>query len=183
MSRPVLSESAAIPAGVLDELIARLETATGPDRVLDRLIEETLPGVLRHPHPDNVADNYVLSGPGHPDFPTHRQGYQPPEYTGSLDAAMGLVARMLPEWGGMIDFGPSANSVATVWSPIWEWGEDEHGDPDPVQDIEIGDSVSPAIALCLATFRAIAAIQKAQPSPPPSSVNEASTESAGLDNQ
>src|SRR3990167_10421176 len=53
----------------IKELIERLEKAPGPSRELDRLIEETLPGVERHMYEDMFKDGYVISGHGHSTYP------------------------------------------------------------------------------------------------------------------
>src|SRR3972149_9890155 len=66
------------------------KAATGPDRQLDREIEEALPGVLRHFDHRMVADGYVISGDFHPRY-SPGQAYLPAHYTGSLDAALALM--------------------------------------------------------------------------------------------
>ena len=71
-------------------LLERLQAATGPDRQLDREIEEALPGVLRHFDHRMVADGYVISGDFHPQY-SPGQAYLPAHYTGSLDAALALM--------------------------------------------------------------------------------------------
>ena len=58
-----------------NELIERLDAATGPDRIFDRDIEIYRGHSIKHP--------YYGAG----------QGYLPAQFTGSIDAAMTLVPR------------------------------------------------------------------------------------------
>lgn len=79
----------------MTDFLDRLRTASEGSRDFNRLIEETLPGVLRHSYPVMVAEGYVISGPGHPtEHPG--QAYLPPAYTTDLNAALALVERVLP---------------------------------------------------------------------------------------
>ena len=73
-----------------DDLIERLEKATGPDREIDTAIEE-------------------LFDPSFRDS-TLRQATR---YTASLDAAVALVEKMLPGWACGFDAG-SKTSIAFV---------------------------------------------------------------------
>lgn len=110
------------------DLIERLVKATGPDRQLDRLIEESLPGARRHDDDRMVADGYVVEANG-------VQAYLPPPYTASLDAALKLV----PEgWRWDVDWRP----YARVWQDY------QVGD-----DTMRGWGGTPAIALCVAALK------------------------------
>ena len=75
-----------------DDLIERLEKATGPDREIDTAIEE-------------------LFDPSFRDS-TLRQATR---YTASLDATVALVEEMLPGWQYGIEVRRAANGGNTAW--------------------------------------------------------------------
>lgn len=118
------------------DLIAMLEKATGPDRELDRFIEETLPGVLRHPYRWSVQCGYVISGPDHPTY-SAGQGYLPPHYTASTDDARQLILD-----GHEFGLG-SAHLAGFYWAVVIS----VHGEWR-------GKGKNPAIALCIAAIKA-----------------------------
>ncbi len=102
---PSRESSPAVSVKVLGELLARLEAATGPDRELDfelhiSLIEDAVWPVTdrrgRVTNPNSRMSDYLA---------TYRdvinaddQDFDFPRYTASLDAALGLVERTLPNW-------------------------------------------------------------------------------------
>lgn len=101
-------------------LLESVEAATGPSRGLDRLIEETLPGVLRHGDDHMVADGYVISGEGHPEE-RPGQAYVPPLYTASIDAALALRDRLRPE--GTWDVGTDEDADGLFYyACLWRSG-------------------------------------------------------------
>jgi hypothetical protein len=125
---------------MMDDLLARLEMATGPDREPDRLIEETLPGVLRHPHRDLVAEGYVISGEGHRYYGPG-QGYRAPPYTESIEAAMSLV----PEgWCWSVRGGAFTPPSAQL----------NYLEDDTRAGEVYAEATTPAIALCIAALKA-----------------------------
>ena len=133
----------------IKELIERLEKAPGPSRELDRLIEETLPGVERHMYEDMVKDGYVISGHGHSTYPPG-QGYLPAHYTASIDSALTLV----PEGHGwFLDDGGECSVFDK--RPGYKSSDDKPMIGYPVKGSCDGDT-TPAIALCIAALRAIA---------------------------
>jgi hypothetical protein len=129
------------------DLAGRVEAATGADRELDRLIELTLPGVLEHDDTRRFSDDprrepMVISGEGHRDYEPG-QGYTPPRYTASLDAAMTLTAAS-DVWGvSKQECRPGADyyyrASVMPFGPI-EWG--------------VSDAATPALALCAAALKA-----------------------------
>ena len=142
--------TAQTPAGVLD-LAARIEAATGADREVDRLIEETRPGVLRHSdhtrtdaHRKAPNDEwaYVISGDGHPDYPPG-QGYPSPRYTASLDAAMTLVPEGM-RWAVDTFSGKAEATIAIIDDATGYYVGDE----------STSHAVTPALALTAAALRA-----------------------------
>lgn len=89
-----------------------MATATGPDREIDRQLELALvPGALEHPW---STDFYVISGPGHADYPPG-QGYLPDAYTASTDAALALIERCLPGWCWRVEHYPGTGADASLW--------------------------------------------------------------------
>lgn len=115
----------------LADIIARLEKATGPDRQLDRLIEETRPDVRRHIYQHMVDDGYVLEANG-------VQAYLPPHYTASLDAALTLVPEGLP-W---LLMRRGNNTHQAEVGDEWQY-----------------QGATPALALCIAALKARALTQ------------------------
>lgn len=103
------------------ELIERLEKATGPDRELDEAI--------------HAATNKPL-----------RAGLRwgnIPNYTASIDAAVALTERVLPDVGWSVATNRiDRRRVARLWT-----GE--------IDDGKAHAGASPAIALCLAILKAM----------------------------
>jgi hypothetical protein len=96
----------------MDELIARLEAATGPDRQLD-------------------VDIFVeVAWTGQGDERT------PPAYTSSIDAALTLVPEGFDHRSGSFDGGKSFNAVVTTPElSVWNW--DIGCDKAPTQAISL----------------------------------------------
>jgi len=113
--------------GERDELIARLEALSGPDREVDLAL-------ARHLVPDVIVLRY--------DSVTKRnEAYTHWQYTESIDAAVALVERVKP-----IGTGPGK----------WHWYVDDRSAavwPDGIYDESAVQAVNPAIALCLALIR------------------------------
>ena len=133
----------------LGELIERVEKLTGPDREVDCEIAWATGW-------DIEATNY--SGTWRRAFPswrgvgerTHRaaDNWGVPPFTASLDAAVALVERVLPAWSWECRAsGTGDKGQATVWNPIKAPG---HNDEQLAYNCP-----SPAIALVLATLRAV----------------------------
>lgn len=149
----------------LDELIAALEKATGPDRELDVAIH-----LEATKDRENIASKIIRSevtvekweiGYGGIYWQTKSgSGNWPIKfYTSSIDAAMTLVPKgwLLSEFG---QNHPEFKSVADrewfagVMGPV-SWAPPEPGAPDePVYDHANGTHDIHAIALCIAALRA-----------------------------
>lgn len=128
----------------LTDLIEALQKATGPDREIDRDIADTL-GL----GPDESWER-----------PKHQRGIinmdvgnwskgnisrSSPRYTSSVDAAIALAERVLP--GRSVMMGWRQSSETRPWARVGLW-------PDPD-----ATGATPAIALCVATLRALSALQ------------------------
>lgn len=140
----------------MDELIARLEKATGPDRELDgRLWAEgderdvregecrygrgLLAKSRRSPRDECVIGAWAENG----SFMTVGQEPPLPRYTGSLDAARTLLI-----------------------SPRWFWRIDSH-DPSAwvylnIQDAFKGEGATPELSFCIAALKARQALTTSQ---------------------
>lgn len=126
----------------IDELVKRLEAATGPDRELDAELYDAFIEPLTW---------QVVSDSGH---------QKPPCYTASLDAAVALVERVLPGRGLMMARGRTRKNeplwgievLASDFCPV--------GKPPVIAEAEHED---PALALTLAACRAIAGINTSKP--------------------
>lgn len=128
----------------LTELIARLEAATGPDRVLDRdlyaLLEDAelrpwRPGARKCWWYARGSDRVLQCSDG------------TALYTASIDAALALVERVLPGWLVSIMIG-HGKAVAHVRDKSILAPDKIEGD---------GYAVTPALAVLLALLRAVEA--------------------------
>ena len=125
----------------LQEIIERLEKATGPDRWLDADIHRTVtPGMA-----DTITDfskGWCIGG-------NHVTPVKAPAYTASLDAALSLV----PE--GWL-WGVNTFPANEVFSPGGAQAFVHH--PDWGDDVELGyehaEAKTPALALVIAALKA-----------------------------
>lgn len=107
----------------MEDLIARLEAATGPDRELDCLIDVAVGHPIHNPHgPAEVAN-----------WPQRASGLTVPAYTASIDAAMTLV--------------PDGSGVMLFW-----FGDDERTGEAQVAN-KRAKAAAPALALCIAALK------------------------------
>lgn len=120
-----------IPGGEMEDLIARLSAATGPDRELDWAIVQWIFPDAQLSYPEGWDDPIVYHA-----APLVRSKDTLPRFTESMDAAITLVPS---EW--MWDVASSG----AAWVM-----------PDNNLDgqIVIGGIRSPAIALCIASLKA-----------------------------
>ncbi len=113
------------PSPSLDEMISRVEAATGPDRELDMLIHDTLreakllPGVAFWPN-----------------------------LTASLDAALALTNRVLPGWTWDCGAESYGDARAGAWARVYPKGLMSKGSGNHY-------ALTPALALILATLKAL----------------------------
>lgn len=147
---------------MIDKLIARLEAATGPDPHLDAEIEAALRGgepayrsASRHQFGPSVVLNHGTGNPW--------DGWESaPSFTGSLDAALTLVPEgwfwrvgrttLFQAWAGVYRTHPDNGERDRN---EFYWHRDHGGPPS-----------TPALALCIAALKALAAGTK-PPRPEP----------------
>lgn len=144
----------------MDELIKRLEAATGPDRELDACIF----CALLHPDKKPERNLFYTNREEWGVFVTNQPApgmtfYDAPIYTASLDAAMTLVPEgaRVREVGQWDDNGKPSGWFACVmkWERHiggWRYVSYMHGilDEDKIPDL----APNGAIALCIAALRA-----------------------------
>lgn len=102
-----------------NELIERLKVATGPDRELDEAIalalcDEHFFAQLADAPEGTGCEMYRM---GHHSFSSALR------VTSSVDAALGLVERMLPGWKWNIGYDANDELQATVWHGVTEHDE------------------------------------------------------------
>lgn len=137
----------------LADLIARVEGASGPDRELDVALADALhPNVTLMPLSSNPEEWVVKIGDKWVPTTRYPRGYMTTgdryvqAYTSSLDAALGLVERVLPGWRWMVrrvypEHDGRTQHVAYVESV-------DYG------DYHAATAPTPALALILAMLRA-----------------------------
>jgi len=127
-----------------EELIARLEAATGPSRELDAQIAITCgkaPAVAFRP--------CVSLDPGTFGIGAY-EIWVAPSYTASIDAALTLV----PEGWAIerLSHWPDIGASVELWEVTYRNGKPWHTSRD--RKVEVRDVATPAIALCIAALRA-----------------------------
>lgn len=127
----------------MSDLIERLEKATGPDRILDALLEiafgRSRPAWAQDTGSLTVDSDWVRISP-------NGAGWYPDKYTASIDTALMLVR---PE-DGRWEIG--CGKLVQYWASLYT----RHGRCDGEVDS------TPAIALCIAALKARAAIKSAE---------------------
>ena len=132
------------------ELIARLESATGPDLELDGAIARLIMGWTFEKRKGDskpywrkagVTDYYIREIEG------------PPRYTASLDAIIALVENVLPDW---------------IWEVCGRIGSMADAAMMPQLHSRMTDTISetansPALALCVAFARTYQAVEQTEP--------------------
>lgn len=110
------------------EILSRLKVATGPDRELDTRIwcasfpdEKTLlfPGRIRPSEPPIWGTLRDISLEGWSDWEGLAMHVRAEHLTGSLDAAIALVERMLPGWAWTAErhFEEASSLICARWEP------------------------------------------------------------------
>lgn len=127
------------------ELLERVEAATGPDRELDRDILKALP---------TPTDGWGSVWPEHItwDSLTLLSPWAAP-ITASIDAAVALVEKMLPGRDVNLEIG---NVGADRVTDAYISGADGYFEEPKTPDAH-GYGITPALALCAALLRALAA--------------------------
>lgn len=126
----------------LQALLERVEKAEGPDRELDALIWTAATG-----HETHYPNPYMREAEGLHAY-TERRGddlsrwYRVPALTNSIDAAVGLVEKMLP------GFDVCLARVSGEWSA-------DIGPPDSFQAASAKSRPTPALALIAALLKAL----------------------------
>ena len=130
------TSSSAVTSSLID-LIARLEKATGPDRELDGDICAAL-GL----HPDGWRRGVKEASADAIWFDDRtRRSWSASAFTSSIDAAMSLV----PEgW----------NRRASETDKHWWWAELREGYETSYNRVEIGQSPSLPVSICIAALKA-----------------------------
>ena len=129
-------------------LIERLEKLTEPDREMDCLIAVECGGFILEYEKWRGARYVRIEADGTHNHPGQAGDMLVPRFTASIDAAVALVGRVLPGWKWGVHFhnkNPSLRRGYVVEASPFR--------PMPL----FGDSPCPAIALVLATLRAIEA--------------------------
>ena len=127
------------------DLIAKLEALDGPSREVDAEILGSLDGEhnLITRYYDAVIGWDTINGLG-----VRNYGHPAP-LTASIDAASALVERVLPGWSWEARRSGFGNGQASVWNPMEQ--------PRPGTTIRADHKSSPAIALLIATLKALEA--------------------------
>lgn len=109
-----------------NSLADRLEQAECRSQALNQAIEIAIGYARQHPCHLSHENGDVMSLPGHPDYGHGGQGYIPPDYTGSLDAAVTLV----PEgWADISMLNSNGYYEATLNNHNIKrtaWGHNDH---------------------------------------------------------
>lgn len=126
------------------ELAERCEKATGPDRELDCLIFEAQ-HLLLMPNHRGMIDGEPTGEYYSPDG--NQLPERAPRYTASIDASLTLVPQGFASAVGTMAFEGSASKP---WGCYWE----PNGKPHTFE------AATPALALCAAALRALAALPR-----------------------
>lgn len=118
-------------------LIERLEKLERPSRDADWRVEQVL--VRPEAFPETALWPPFMVG--------SKFERSIPSYTASLDAAVALVERVLPGWSWEARKSGFGSGQASVWNPMEQ--------PQPGTTIRADHKSSPAIALVIATLRAL----------------------------
>lgn len=130
----------------IEELIERVEKATGPDRGIDALVANECKaldakhfGMWYGLRPKGSVSTYL-------DF---CKSGAAAKYTSSLDAVVGLIERELPKWGWQISV--SENGAHPIGKLFCSY---------PINRNEYGEAATATLSLLLAFLRALRAPQQ-----------------------
>lgn len=106
-----------------EELLTRVQKATGPDREIDGDIAEMFDAAPSHlPRVTGVGRSWLWAEFVEPDS---WETWGAPEYTASIDAALALVERVLPGWKWQINKGEGCGLIlpgSTITTRV-HWGK------------------------------------------------------------
>lgn len=141
------AKSVSIPGPDMSALIARLEAAEAGSRELDAAVWAASNGYELFEH-DGAGWRYRMKPD---DIMRHeRTGYISP-YTTSLDAALALAERVLPGWAWNIERWGKMTRITLNECDNEGWHRSKH------VRIEYASERSPALALVIATLKAVSA--------------------------
>ena len=132
----------------LQSLLARVEAASGPDRLLDAEIEVAarwIDAARAGLAPEHRARWRVLTGLRVGAVESQGTSYNAKPFTASVDAALALVERVLPGWQwdvGYLPNQPEIGFLAEIWPP-----------GDPVNDVSGAGKTAP-LAILAALLKA-----------------------------
>jgi hypothetical protein len=152
---------------ILRSLLERVRAAEGPSKAIDEAVAETFGWTATYLSGGKTAWYPPIGGPYLEDFP--------PAFTTSIDAAVGLVERVLPcFWWDIargervVALGVRPETRGRTEGPYWGYVYDEamlrasfDGEPDPCP------GASPAIALLGAFLGALVVRAEAEHKEPP----------------
>lgn len=149
----------------LADLIARVKGLTGPDREVDKLVEDTLwPNTHFLPFNPNPNDWLVEIGEKWVETVRYPRGVMTNKdryvsrYTASIDAVVALIERELPGWAWSLHSWAVA-AICEEWKPA-KHTPFEKWKPEP-------KAATPALALLLAFLRALEASRTTAPGDAP----------------
>ena len=139
----------------LTNLIERVEAATGADRKIDAAICAALRIIPESERQPELAGDIEADGAAvvvwHKAGSVRMLKYSPPDYTASLDAAIALVEKVLPDHGWFLrrdDTDANGRRAAPIYNAALLY-------PDALRVIAAsGQRPTPALALCLALLKA-----------------------------
>jgi hypothetical protein len=143
----------------VQELIDRVEKATGPDQELDAALYRELGGeVPTEFMGTGVKLSWDASGKAWCYLPGGmRVSFTPPALTASIDAALALMEKVLPGWTVQIfKLRSDKGWGARVSSPRYDTFSSFEGEENATEDGFVGQP-NGALAIILATLRAISA--------------------------
>lgn len=150
----------------MNDLIERIEAASGPDREMDRdILAAKGTHVLEKRGRDRKSWWYEIDGPDYRRLdPDGDRYFGMPRYTASIDAALTLV----PE-GWMFGIERAGSYDGSPKDEAWCWPYESNFDPDwqngqqgyrDAPDGARGSAATPALALCAAALKARAYLKE-----------------------
>ncbi|MDP3492782.1 MAG: hypothetical protein Q8R82_06675 [Hyphomonadaceae bacterium] len=133
----------------LSELLARVEAASGPDRGIDARIYAAL--VNTYPHLNDLVASRQKAHPNEDAWKLGAVDWRVKPYTASVDAALALVERVLPDHDWIVEGGKSGSNAVLLARVAEDDGPNAH----------TAQQATPALAICAALLLALASTQPA----------------------